>query len=177
MDVKCKLLELNGKIDGDQTDVRRQAQRDRRKVQDSANASCDEGVGDRLRGLGRYGDDRKFSLGRGDDFRNLAWRVDFQPFHGLTDFLRIGVKEGDEFEPLLREPAIPQEGASEITDADHDGVPGAINPQAMSQCGDKFLGIVTDAGLTETAEIGKVFADLSVVDAERFAKLPAGDDL
>ena len=56
-----------------------------------------------------------------------------------------------------------------------DGGPGAVDAEFLAEGVDEFLGGIADAGMSEVAEVGEVFADLGVGEVEGFAELFGGD--
>ncbi len=128
-----------------------------------------------MSGGGRDRDHGEFRLLFFDDGRHVCHGENFQAVDFFSHFIGFPVEQSDEAEALLLKPAIAEEGAGQVADADDDSIPVSIDAEALPQGGDELRGWVADAGLAEVAEIGKILANLGVGDAESFAELSAGN--
>ena len=73
------------------------------------------------------------------------------------------------------EPAIPEQGSSQVTQPDERQRPIVVDAEDMPERVDQLLDPVTDARMAELAEKRQILADLGILDRERLAELAAGD--
>src|SRR5262249_38718784 len=74
----------------------------------------------------------------------------------------------------LREAAVAQQRAGQIADADDGHRPFTVDAEGAADGGDQLLRRVADAGVTEVAEVGQVFAHLRGRGAQPGPELAAG---
>ena len=132
-------------------------------------------VGRALGGLGRDREDRQLDLQLRRHRGQVVERADDVSGVRGPDLLRVGVEHGHDVEPARVEPAILDERAAEVAEADHRRGPDAVDPQDAAEGVPQLVHAVADAGVAELAEEREVFADLGVADPELRPEPAAGD--
>ena len=83
----------------------------------------------------------------------------------------IDVERGHDAKALVAEALVAQQGAAQVTGADHGHRPVAIGAQDLADGLDQVVAAVADARVAKMAEIGQILADLGVAKAQQPAEL------
>ena len=93
----------------------------------------------------------------------------------VTAALRLNIKRGDDFKPLLLKTAIGKQRKAEIPDADEDHRLKAVGAQQIGDHLGQLFDFIAQAAGAELAEIGEILAKLRRLDAGGGGERVAGD--
>jgi hypothetical protein len=169
------VFELHAEVHGHQADGGRNDERDGSEVEDAVNPGRDDLIGDPLCIVGGDGENRKLDAKLRRRAGELVQRLDGQAGIGLADLLRIIVEQGRDLEASAAEPAILQQGAAEVSHADHRRRPRAVDAEDAAESVEKLVDVIADAGMAELTEKRQILADLGIVDRQGGTEAAAGD--
>jgi hypothetical protein len=165
------LFEFDGEVDADNLDVGGEVEGDGGEIEDAFDVGGDEGVGDFLGGGAGDGDDGEADAAFMHDAGHVGEVENGDAIDGRADFGGVVVEGGRDAEALVLEAAIAKEGAAEVAESDHGERPGLVGAEDAFDGVDQLVTAIADAGVAELAEVGQVFADLSVCKAKELAEL------
>ena len=130
-----------------------------------------QGIGNFLSGWSGDRNDGQADAELGDDLDGSVQVIDRNAFELFVDLGLIHVKGTGNFEPLMGEAAVSQQGSAEVSEADHGDRPALAGPQDVLDPGNQLAAAVADAGIAELAEVGQVLAHLGVRKLKQLAEL------
>src|SRR5262249_29864349 len=156
-------------IDRDEIHMRRHCERNRREVQDTADSTRDEQVGDGLRCLGRNAQNCQLDLAHRNDLAQRIDRLDNQSIDLQTDLAGVVVEESDHMETARAETAVPQECPAKIPQAYQRERPIVVDSKDVPQRVDELFDGIADTRMPELTEVRKIFANLRILDRKWLA--------